>query len=113
MAADSSHPDSHTHGLADDCPRCAEHAEHPIQSLDERNLARLMAVAVDPNRLGNNTYTDNVAAAKVLTAMEHAGHLARTSPYLFFTFLRRYGIYAEPHDRDGIPLALLHRDDER
>lgn len=28
------HPDVHQYGLADDCPRCAEHAEHPLDSLD-------------------------------------------------------------------------------
>jgi hypothetical protein len=32
------HPDTHTHGLADGCARCAEHAEHPFHSLDNRNL---------------------------------------------------------------------------
>jgi hypothetical protein len=37
----SLHPDSHEHGLADDCPRCAEHAEHPFESLDDENLVAL------------------------------------------------------------------------
>jgi hypothetical protein len=35
------HPDTHTHGLADGCPRCTEHAQHPEASLDDRNLAEL------------------------------------------------------------------------
>ena len=35
------HPDTHTHGLADNCPRCAEHAQHPTLSLDQVNLAML------------------------------------------------------------------------
>lgn len=30
------------HGLQDNCPRCAEHAEHPTQSLDDGNLRRLI-----------------------------------------------------------------------
>ena len=30
------------HGLQDDCPRCAEHAEHPGYSLDDRNLRDLV-----------------------------------------------------------------------
>mgnify|MGYP001610228943 CR=1 FL=1 len=34
------HPDSHSHGLADGCPRCAEHAEDLI-SLDDDNLTVL------------------------------------------------------------------------
>ena len=42
MTMHRSHPDSHTHGLADGCPRCAEHAEYPFDGLDERNLAALV-----------------------------------------------------------------------
>ncbi len=99
MTMHTFHPDTHENGLADDCPRCAEHAEHPIQSLDQENLMRIMAVALDPNRLdGTYSYTDQVAAAKVLTTMEQAGHLARTAPAMFFTFLRRYGVYAQTGD---------------
>ena len=30
------------YGLQDDCPRCAEHAEHPERSLDESNLRALV-----------------------------------------------------------------------
>jgi hypothetical protein len=41
MATHTLHPDSHTHGLADGCPRCEEHAEHPTWTLDEANLAAL------------------------------------------------------------------------
>lgn len=41
MATHTYHPDSHTNGLADDCPRCAEHAEHPVESLDAANLLAL------------------------------------------------------------------------
>lgn len=70
-------------------------------SLDQENLARIMALAMNPNRLSEATYTDNVAAAKVLTDMEHAGHLARTAPHIFFTFLRRYGVFAEPFTSEG------------
>lgn len=93
MTMHSLHPDTHTHGLADDCPRCVEHAEHPIQSLDQANLRRILALAVDRDRLGQPaTYLDQVAAAKVLTALEHAGHLARTSPDMFFAHLERYGV---------------------
>ena len=41
MSEHSYHPDSHTHGLADDCERCAEHASHPLRSLDADNLRQL------------------------------------------------------------------------
>lgn len=36
------HQDTHTHGLAPECPRCQEHAEHPAASLDSINIARLL-----------------------------------------------------------------------
>src|SRR3989337_915723 len=42
MAAHTLHPDSHEYGLADDCPRCAEHARDPGQGLDDRNLSSII-----------------------------------------------------------------------
>ena len=42
MSIHTMHPDSHEHGLADDCPRCAEHAEDPFATLDDRNLGLLV-----------------------------------------------------------------------
>jgi hypothetical protein len=41
MAIHTFHPDTHAHGLADGCPRCNEHAAHPLSSLDEVNLTML------------------------------------------------------------------------
>lgn len=41
MSVHSYHPDTHTHGLADGCERCAEHAENPFLSLDQLNLLSL------------------------------------------------------------------------
>ena len=41
MTSHAWHPDTHTHGLADNCPRCAEHAQHPLLSLDAGNFAAL------------------------------------------------------------------------
>lgn len=41
MSSHTYHPDSHTHGLADDCPRCAEHAREPWVGLDLSMLAAL------------------------------------------------------------------------
>ena len=42
MSTHSLHPSTHEHGLADDCPRCAEHAEHPLDSLDLENQRNLL-----------------------------------------------------------------------
>jgi hypothetical protein len=35
-------PSIREHGLQDNCPRCAEHAEHPEWSLDDDNLRALI-----------------------------------------------------------------------
>jgi hypothetical protein len=35
------HAPSLAAGLADGCPRCAEHAEHPLESLDSAHLRAL------------------------------------------------------------------------
>jgi len=42
MVAHIQHPDSHVYGLIDNCPRCAEHAEHPFDGLADRNLKTLI-----------------------------------------------------------------------
>ena len=42
MTAHSFHPEIHTHGLADECERCQELAEHPEKLLDQVNRARLL-----------------------------------------------------------------------
>jgi len=41
MSSHTLHDDVHERGLADGCPRCREHAEHPLQSLDNRMLRAL------------------------------------------------------------------------
>ena len=43
MSTHTIHPDTHEHGLADGCPRCAEHAERPLDGLDQKNIASLIA----------------------------------------------------------------------
>jgi len=35
------HPDVHEYGLADSCPRCRQHAEHPLDSMDDTMLRAL------------------------------------------------------------------------
>lgn len=42
MSTHTLHPDTHEHGLADSCERCAEHAEHPLASLDIENQRNLL-----------------------------------------------------------------------
>ena len=92
MTIHTIHEDSHTHGLADDCPRCAEHAEDPVSTLDGINLLRIVRLAVDPDRFANAlTETDLVAAAKVLNSLERVGAISRYAPGEVLEFLSRYG----------------------
>ncbi|HSE44886.1 MAG TPA: hypothetical protein VLA89_06115 [Gemmatimonadales bacterium] len=66
MSAHTYHPDSHENGLADDCPRCEEHAENPILSLDNENLHELVrrVVAGEKGRSRNESAAmDNVRRA--------------------------------------------------
>ena len=96
MTIHTVHPDSHTHGLADDCPRCAEHAEDPVSTLDGDNLRRIVRLAVDPDRFANAlSETDLVAAAKVLNLLERVGHISRYAPAELLIFLGRYGFLVE------------------
>ena len=53
------HADVHACGLADDCPRCAEHAEHPLQSLDTAMVNELLRRV----NLGLRPRSDNEAIA--------------------------------------------------
>lgn len=68
MTCHAYHPDTHTHGLADDCPRCAEHARHPLGSLDPGNLSVLR------HRLneGLHARSENEALAMVNLSEEQA-----------------------------------------
>jgi len=41
VSAHTVHQDTHSFGLADECPRCEEHASYPLASLDDENLEQL------------------------------------------------------------------------
>ena len=67
------HPDSHTEGLADTCPRCFEHSSHPFDSLDMVNIARLkrgdIKSALD-KRAAENMQTDLQRAQRIVALWE-------------------------------------------
>jgi hypothetical protein len=42
MATHTIHDDTHTHGLADNCPRCDELANNPVFLLDNTNMENLV-----------------------------------------------------------------------
>lgn len=47
MSSHGPHPPTHEHGLADGCERCAEHAERPLDALDDVNLGHLIDRVLD------------------------------------------------------------------
>jgi hypothetical protein len=58
MSQHTFHPDSHTHGLNDGCPRCYEYSLHPFESLDDANLRQLTRrVLADQEARSNNERT--------------------------------------------------------
>ena len=73
MASHTLHPDTHTDGLADGCPRCDQHAVHPLESLDETNITALKLRVLDnlPPRSDN----ERLAMRKVKAAIEAAPHI--------------------------------------
>lgn len=54
------------YGLADDCPRCQEHAANPLEGLDASNIGRLFA--------GKDLFTDldRIAALNIRNEYNHA-----------------------------------------
>jgi hypothetical protein len=58
VSVHSYHPDTHTHGLADDCERCAEHAMRPWLGLDNHILTvlRLRILSELPPRSENERH---------------------------------------------------------
>lgn len=95
MTVHSPHQDSHVHGLADGCPRCDEHANNPIPSLDSANLARLIEIAVAEDRIALcSSVNDMVATAQILTVLERVGRLAREHPEAVAEYFERWGIEA-------------------
>lgn len=85
------HEDIQTHGLADDCERCAQHAENPTRDLDPENLRTLVEMAVDRG-IRPRSDTEERAVANVLTTMERFGRIAEASPLAAMTYLERWGL---------------------
>jgi hypothetical protein len=69
MSAHNHPPAIREHGLQDDCPRCAEHAEHPELSLDTGNLRDLTERTQD--WMGDGIlYPRSMTEAKAMRAIE-------------------------------------------
>jgi hypothetical protein len=86
MASHTHRPAIREHGLQDDCERCAEHAQHPFESLDDDNLLALIARTSAWMRDEGDTLprSDNEHAAMRL--VEQAIMSARTMARLGVTF---------------------------
>lgn len=81
--------DVHEAGLQDGCPRCAEHAEHPLRDLDDRMLRDLIELATSPRRSERvRSETEAIAAANVMTALERTGKLCEVAGEVVAEYLR-------------------------
>lgn len=89
----SAHPDVHTHGLADGCTACEEHASQPTHNLDEWMLRDLLSRALD-RTIPSRSTTEAVAVANVLNILERVGRLAQVEPTAALRYLQRWRIYA-------------------
>lgn len=50
MGSHVHHPETLTHGLADDCPECAKKAKAPLRSLDRPHLTEFWLVMLEVER---------------------------------------------------------------
>lgn len=97
------HPDSHDEGLADGCPRCAQHAADPFAGLDDRNLQVLIDRTLR-DRFGSyaeeagegpfgcfapaRSDAEAEAMRNVMTRLEQVGQVFRVAPDLVALYLR-------------------------
>lgn len=86
MTTHTAHEDVHTHGLADGCPRCAEHAYEPFVSLDETTLRNLVRRVYD-GESGRSDYED-MAMINVKQMLDQAAELAALDPVGFAKFVK-------------------------
>ena len=70
MSVHNHPPAIREHGLQDDCPRCAEHAERPEMSLDDGNLRNLVERTQGWMSDGENCYPRSETEATAMRAIE-------------------------------------------
>jgi hypothetical protein len=100
------HVDTHEHGLQDDCERCAEHAEHPLRSLDASNLRALVGIAHPGQPPYARSETEQIAATAMLNLLEQIGKLAQVAPDELGEYLHdRWHILAS-FERYSVPREL-------
>ncbi len=75
MSSHTQHGSIHEEGLADNCPRCDEHAARPFDGLDDGNMENLIAMVV--NDLPSRSDNERLAMYKVEGAMRLARALRR------------------------------------
>jgi hypothetical protein len=82
MSVHTYHPSIREHGLQDDCPRCAEHAEHPAATLDDENLRALIVrtQAWMRDEEFPRSETETVAMRKVEQTIRFAQAMERVLP---------------------------------
>lgn len=104
MPTHNGHDDIRDHGLADDCPRCAEMSEDPFTTLDATNLRNLIERTLDDRfsyyggELHARSNAEACAMALVMTRLEQTGQLLAAAPGM---------VVAYAVDRWRIPMEVV------
>jgi hypothetical protein len=85
------HEDVHTHGLADGCPRCVQHAENPLRDLDDTVVRSLMLRVIN----GEEPRSENerIAMFEVKLALQQACRLAWLNPVQFAKYAKQHDVH--------------------
>jgi hypothetical protein len=80
MASHLAHPDTLTHGLVDDCPRCSQHATTGLHSLDAEHIGAFWRHMVAVERHDDGRYRSENERRFCMTLREHWLFLQRHVP---------------------------------
>lgn len=91
MSTHTIHEDIHTHGLADGCDRCMEHAENPLRDLDDTVVRDLMQRVIndEPPRSEH----ERIAMFHVKLALQQACRLAWINPVQFAKYAKQHDVH--------------------
>lgn len=78
----SNHVDIHETGLLDECPRCEEHADNPIYSLDDRMLLNL--IQMDMEEGNPRSRNEAIALTRIHEDILIAKKIFSLNPEIFY-----------------------------
>lgn len=87
MSTHTIHDDIHDAGLADECPRCLEHAQHPLHSLDETSLRDLVGRTISDVKA--RSMAEATAMGIIRTKLAEACELVEIDPMGFVQYVEK------------------------